>query len=707
MRDWASLAAGMRDFVMAVDSRGIILAINRTVEGLTQKDALGHSAYDFVPPEQHDVMRQALRALFRTGKPQTYEIQGTGPHGALAWYSTHVGPIRSGSKLVAAVLAARDITERKGLEQALLESKRTLERRVAERTSELEKSNLLLRDEIARREGVETDLRASEDRLKAIFEAMPDLLFHVTRDGTFTSYKAVREEDLAFPPEEFLGKRMMDIFPRELANQAMARVEEAVTTGGIPALEYQLADLKGNLRDFEARFVHDGRQGVLIVSRDVTHRRRSERDLADRAQELEQATIELEKANLRLEELSHEDPLTGALNRRGLERALAREVRRLSPSRADLLAILLDVDNFKALNDSLGHATGDILLVEVARKLRAALRPADHLARIGGDEYMILLPQTEMGEGLRVAERLRLAVSATPVPFSGSPIRVTASLGLVLVSTPTASVAELIALATPALNRGKVEGKDRVIAGQAEGDSRLEPVERILEAFRDGAAHLHTVLQPIVRLSDEAHVAYEFLSRSSVWGFEMPEDFFRLCASGNLLTLVDHQCFRACLAASVAAAPGARIHLNIFPSTLLAIAPDMLLADFPSEQPMDRYCIEISTREVVGSPRYVAQAVERLRRAGLRLAMDDVGFGHSCVEGLIVLEPNLIKISMELIAGLAHKPEQRRGVEKLLKVADSLGAELVAEGIESREDLDALRSMGVPLGQGFLWGRPA
>jgi EAL domain-containing protein (putative c-di-GMP-specific phosphodiesterase class I) len=219
--------------------------------------------------------------------------------------------------------------------------------------------------------------------------------------------------------------------------------------------------------------------------------------------------------------------------------------------------------------------------------------------------------------------------------------------------------------------------------------------------------NLVTVKQPIFRLKDESPIGYEFLSRYSNGVFEMPEVFFRLCSERNILTLVDHHCLRHALRAATALPGYARFHVNLFPSTMIAIPVEHLLASFPQPIPPGSYCIEISEQQIIGDPSYLLEPVRALRKAGILIAVDDVGFGNSCLESLILLEPDILKIDKRCITGLARDRERIESLRRYLTLSNTLKCETIAEGIETREDVNVLRDLGVEYGQGFLWGRPA
>ena len=415
---------------------------------------------------------------------------------------------------------------------------------------------------------------------------------------------------------------------------------------------------------------------------------------------LDAVTNDLRVANARLKRLTLIDPLTGLYNRRGLQRVLTREVQWARRER-DLVVLLIDLDDFKRVNDTLGHAAGDSVLKDVAQKMKSSLRTTDYPARIGGDEFLVLLPQTRVAEGLRVAEKLRLAI-AESTALRSKDMKVSASVGLLQASPECASVEELIAQAHTALKRSKTTGKNRV-SSTDDAPEAGTPLGNIAETLRESTA-FQALRQPIVNLTSGQFEAFEYMSRWTVQPFELPEDFFRLCMEADLLALVDHRCFKTCLAAAKPIEASMRCHINLLPGTILAIPRRTLLEEFPANRPADSFCIEISEQHIVGEPSYLSEPLNELRKTGLKVALDGVGFGRSSLESLIFLEPDFIKIDQRCIKGIARDAALSRLLDRLLKVSRALGAQTIVEGIETQEDLQALKNAGVAWGQGTLLG---
>ncbi len=450
---------------------------------------------------------------------------------------------------------------------------------------------------------------------------------------------------------------------------------------------------------------------VIKCSRNSAEFARTTRYAIERhrhTKELERVSFELRTANATLEKLVLLDPLTELLNRRGLQQILSRELQVVRRDGSELLVVMIDLDDFKSVNDSLGYAVGDIVLKEVARQLQKSLRMTDIVARIGGDEFVVLLPHTRRAEGLRVAEKIRLSLAESPVFLPDRPLQVTASLGVLSVTDATPSIDELLSQTHIVLSRSKRAGKNRISCAWTGGHEGEEghPLSHILHQLRRGD-QLYSVMQPIFSLDAEREVGYELFSRLSPGSFEMPDDFFRLCMEENILTLVDHRCFKNCVRASRSLPRGMRRHLNLFPSTILDIPPQHLIDALPEDEARRDYCIEISEKQIIGDPSYLISAVEFFKRSGLLIAIDDVGYGRSCLESAVLLEPDVVKIDKTFVTGVSGDLTRLRSLKRLLKVASSLGAEVVAEGIERRADLEVLKELGVKSGQGYFWGMPA
>ncbi len=428
-------------------------------------------------------------------------------------------------------------------------------------------------------------------------------------------------------------------------------------------------------------------------------------------EKLASVTGRLRETSLRLEKMALMDPLTELFNRRGLQQALTRELQLMLREGHGLLALLLDIDNFKHINDSLGHPVGDMLLKEIAKKIKEVVRESDHVARIGGDEFILLLPKTSHGEGIHLAERIRMTIAECVIYVSDrDTLQITASIGLTPVSSNVTSVDELLAIANPLLRQSKQKGKNCISLDEEEvssADAKISTYAEQLSAVLRRGTDFFALKQPILNLTDLSIIGYEFLSRLNNGSIVMPNDFFRIAREQNMLTLVDHYCFRSCVSASAPLAPELYRHINLFPATIVDISPDEVVEKLSVSCPAKSYCLEISEQQILGDPSHLIDPVETFKRSGVSIAIDDVGFGNTCLENLILLEPDVIKLDKRYIRGIARDAQIEKTLRRVLKIAEDLDAEVIAEGIESREDLDTLRGLGVKYGQGFYLGAPA
>lgn len=461
-----------------------------------------------------------------------------------------------------------------------------------------------------------------------------------------------------------------------------------------------LEALHGGAEDYLVKGTVE-RNGLIRSLRYAMERHRSVRALA-------RVTKELQHANAALERLTLLDPLTDVLNRRGLQQALTREIEQLKRENAEVLILLIDIDEFKQVNDRFGHAVGDVALKEIARKLKASVRAIDYVARLGGDEFMLLLPNAKSSEAARIAERTRLAVATTSIQHSGGTLSFTASIGALMLTADTPSVDEVLAQTHQLLRRSKDLGKNRISYAGSEFDDtdRRRRHEADMCASLAAGHHLFSVKQPILSLGDEKVVGWEFLSRYQNGHLEMPDNFFRVCSENNILTLVDHHCLRKAVHAALELGGKPRFHFNLFPSTLINVPTEHLIDGFPDPIPEGTFCVEISEQQIIGDPSYLIQPVTALRQRGVLIAIDDVGFGNSCLESLVILAPDIIKLDKRCVIGLADDEQRIGHMKRYLTMARTLGAEIIAEGVETERDRDLLRDLGVPFGQGYYWGRP-
>jgi len=413
--------------------------------------------------------------------------------------------------------------------------------------------------------------------------------------------------------------------------------------------------------------------------------------------------LELETRNKELKKLVQLDPLTQLLNRRGLERALGIEVKRAQRNNTTNIAILVDCDDFKQINEALGHAAGDTVLQEMAKRIKDAVRPIDHVSRIGGDEFIILLCEIDMPSALLVTERIRLAVASSPILVPNGTAKITASFGAVVLPPELCTIEEILSKASSGLKQSKLSGKNAVsVAGTNDSAPRSNDLKMLLEKLINSDA-LRTVQAPIIRLSDQQLMGYQLSCRAAAGPFEMPESFFRAALENNMLTTVDLKCLRTALIAVKELKTKVPAYIKLFPSTVLDIPIEDLKEMLVDQLEGRKLCLEISERQFFGDPVCLMGHIEVLKEHGVQIGID-VGFGHSSVESLIIWHPDFVKIDPKLIKDLGNNPARILQLKRLKQIAEIINAHVIADGVDSAADIDVLKEIGIDLGQGAYWG---
>ncbi|PJA73663.1 hypothetical protein CO151_12645 [bacterium CG_4_9_14_3_um_filter_65_15] len=414
-------------------------------------------------------------------------------------------------------------------------------------------------------------------------------------------------------------------------------------------------------------------------------------------------TNQLAEAAARLDWLTHMDATTGVRNRRGLERAIMKELARCRELDTPLTVMLIDLDDFRRFNATLGHGVGDMVLAGVAKRITEALGEGAVVGRCGTDQFLALEPGSDQGRLESRAKQVRLAVSRDSVTAGGEVLTPSASVGVATLPPETMSFDEVVVRARFALtrDRAQVRGGAAGAAAMISEDEDAAMVHALL-----GGKVLDVASQPIVDLADGRIVSREMLVRGPEGPLHAPDNLFRFCQEQDILTAIDLRCLKLCVAAASRMGPRARFHVNILPATLLQTPVEELIRLLDLGLEMGDCCLEISEQQLLGDPEVLVSPVRRLQEAGIGIAIDDVGFGNSCLEGLLMLRPEVLKIDKRLIIGVARDAGMRTILKRLLQIAAVLGSEVVAEGIETQEDCTVLQELGVRLGQGYLYGRP-
>lgn len=453
---------------------------------------------------------------------------------------------------------------------------------------------------------------------------------------------------------------------------------------------------------------------VRVVVFGAHERRRFEHDLLASRTRAEESEGRRALAESQLQHRVLHDPLTGLRNRAGLVAELEVLLRTAGPSRLALL--FLDLDNFKQVNDSLGHAAGDELLVEVSRRLRAAAPPTAVLARLAGDEF-VLVDRAGPGEAATLAERLLRAVAA-PVVLHGLELVLSASVGIALTDHVEDTPESVVRRADLAMYRAKAAGPGGWQLG-ARGDEdadagRLQLVGELRHGIADH--ELEVEYQPRVDLRSGLTRGVEALVRwrHPVRGLLPPSDFITVAESSGLVRALGEQVMDVAVgqvarwrAAGVdPLAEGVSVNL----STRQLADPDLLGL---VRGALDRHgvaaralTLEITETALVDDPAGARAALAALRRLGVRVAIDDFGTGYASLTYLKELPVDELKIDKLFVAGVATDRVDRAIVASCVQLAHAVGCCAVAEGVETEAQRRALVELGCDVAQGYLYSPP-
>jgi diguanylate cyclase (GGDEF)-like protein/PAS domain S-box-containing protein len=407
--------------------------------------------------------------------------------------------------------------------------------------------------------------------------------------------------------------------------------------------------------------------------------------------------------------LASHDPLTGLPNRRALEENLERVVARARRGLERAL-LFLDLDNFKLVNDTMGHAAGDQLLVTLTGLLAEHVRDGDLISRQGGDEFAVLLEGTSLAQARQIAERMRTTVDAFRFQFAGHSFELGVSIGLVPVTGQQTSQV-LLAQADIAMYSAKQQGRNRVMIYQPDEGTFLQLseanqwVRRIKDALREDRLLLY--FQPVARLSDSAVVHYEALIRMRGEAGEIisPGAFISAAERFGLMPPLDRWLVRQ-VVRTLADRPDIHLFMNLSGCSLL----DEELLEFIETElrttrvAPERLGFEITETAAVQDLVRAERWIRRVKALGCRFALDDFGVGFTSFAYLRSLPVDQIKIDGSFIRTLEEDVSNRNIVQAMHTLANSLGKETVAEFVETAAVWRILREIGVTYGQGFYKG---
>ncbi len=549
----------------------------------------------------------------------------------------------------------------------------------------------------------ENDLKRAHARTTRIYNLTPAKLYSVDDDDRLTAVSDYWLLATGYDRASVLGRPFADFLEettRSTYENRKRHKREGVEAASV-TVKFRCAD--GRPIDVlikEVQALEAGETLSLAVMTDVT---------------------ELKSAEERNHIQAITDHLTGLLNRPGFEAALDSAIRQTAESGGELACLLIDLDRFKPINDNLGHAVGDQVLRQVAGRIRAQLRAEDKVGRLGGDEFVVLIPAARAKKAALKISKCIAAACAKPIFVDGNRLSLSASIGVSLYPAQARTAAELLQKSDLAMYARKHNGKngtklfDPLMASMAQ--ERLK-IERYIETgLSEDWFDVH--LQPIVDLECGRIDGFEALMRLNhpEHGLLPPADIIRVAEETGTIKRIGKRVFDKAVAhlARLSSLPGLEnsyLAVNVSPLQFSAELPASTSATLmkwgitPS-----RIVIEITEAVLMHHSPEVRQVLEALSAAGLKIALDDFGTGYSSLSYLLHFPVNTIKIDQSFTRSLTDEDEALRKRVRMLvtginTVANELNCRIIAEGIETEEQLRALLSMGVGHGQGYYLGRP-
>ncbi|MHB0982483.1 MAG: EAL domain-containing protein [Thiobacillus sp.] len=686
-----AIADYTHDLEFWLSPEGELLWVNPSVErmlGYSVSECMGLMNFpaDIIHPDDRVAGDSQLRQALRGTSGQGYSFRICRKDGGHFWALANWQPIHDYSGVYQGIRASiHSIDDLKATEASLRQAINEL------RAAEILQGKYLEETEQERA------------RLVSLLSAMNLGILFVAADGrviyhnpTFSRMWMIDEGMglIGLPANEVLAKSASMLarphhFSRHLlsvlqTHELSDNYEIQMTDGRL------ITELDYPVRDREGRFI-----GHLWIYEDVTHERQTAEQLVY---------------------LAERDPLTGLYNRHRFQQELARTMLDTDRHQLQCAVMFFDLDEFKTINDSYGHRTGDALLIRVAGEIGALVRRNEVLARLGGDEFAILLPSVQGKEAEALAERIVRAIAQIPFHFEGQNLRLTTSLGIAYYPEHAADADDLVARADIAMYQAKGAGKNtwRVYRADSEADSemrsRLSWGERISNALDKKLFQLH--FQGIYRTEDGALSHLEALIRMTDEcnpdQLILPAHFIQLAEKSGRILDIDRWVIREVLRrlAGNAAIPSIAVNLSgrsLSEPSLPQYISDELRQAGVSPQ---RLIVEITETAAVSDLHDAQRLIDALHQLGCGVCLDDFGVGFASFAYLKHLQVDTIKIDGHYIRDLSSDADNQVFVRAMVSVARGLGKAVVAEYVEDGRTLALLRQFGVDLVQGHYLDQP-
>ncbi|OHC12289.1 MAG: cyclic di-GMP signal transduction protein, partial [Pseudomonadales bacterium GWC1_66_9] len=542
-------------------------------------------------------------------------------------------------------------------------------------------------------------LEDSRQHVQVLMEALPDIILEARLDGLLLGAHVPADGRLFKTQDLEAGGYLQDLLPPQALECLVRAMRAAEHDGQVSSLKFQLGSA-GEELVFEVSaslLAHwpDERSHFMILIRDVTEQARNQS---------------------KIEQMAHFDALTGLPNRTLFNTRFDVEATRCEKNQQPMALIFMDLDNFKNVNDSLGHKVGDALLIKIASRLERILRPRDMVSRQGGDEFMFLLPEADAHLAGQMAECIKSSIEL-PIQVGQYTLHVGASMGICIFPQDGRDLDTLSSHADIAMYRAKHERRSHYELFTEEMQARTARTLLLEGALREAIqwGQLDVYYQPQFDITGTRLEGAEALVR---WqhpelGFISPAEFIPIAEiSGQIIKIGDlvlHKATQQMRHWLDEGFPGdMSIAVNIsmaqFRDTALLEKIDRALAD--SELPPWSLELELTESVAMENPEKVGEIVSSLRSRGVKLSIDDFGTGYSSLSYLKKLQVHKLKIDRSFIQAISAGSSDQTIVRAIIGIARDLDMQTIAEGIETEEQRQILEALGCDSGQGYLFCKP-
>ena len=653
------------------------------ITGYTADEVLGRNCLFLRGDENEQSEIDEIRTALRKKRTVRTVLRNYRKDGSLFWNELHIAPVRGEEGLVTHFIGIQnDITERKNTEIALERAREMLEQRVKDRTAEFQ---------------------ASEERYRDLFENAHDLIQSVRIDGTIEYTNPAWREAMGYDEDELRRLKLFDILEPENLDHCQKLFARILTGERIDKVEATFVTKDGRNLFVEGSSSCRYENGKAVATRsifhDVTEQRRLTREITYQA--------------------SH-DALTGLVNRHEFERRIQRVLETLRTTPGEYALCYMDLDQFKIVNDTCGHAAGDELLRQVSNLFDAKIRHRDTLGRLGGDEFGVLLEHCTLEQAQHVADSMRQTLEDFRFVWEGNNFRIGVSIGLVAINETSAGIESLMKAADSACYMAKDSGRNRVHVYQYDDvdlairHGKMQWVTRIQNALEDDRFQLNAQSIVPIAKGKTSGLNYELLLRmlDEQGHLILPGEFMPAAEHYQLSVQLDRWVIKRAFS-WLAQNPVHLKQLDLCAINLSGLSlGDRKFENFVVQQlektglPGEKICFEITETAAIANLTEATRFIKHLKTYGCKFALDDFGSGLSSFAYLKNFPVDYLKIDGQFVKDILSDPLDLAMVRSINEIGKLMGKQTIAEWVEDEGVFDELQKLGVDYAQGYCVGRP-